>query len=357
MDSDISQSKELSLVERFRKSWFPPAAVAGAFAAFVTAAFRVRPTPKPAPPKPAPASKPKPFELEVLQAPPLRLEREYRLLAEIGGAASAHPFRRSLKGVAIGGVDRIYALGDDEVRIFGPEGEPYVGGWKVPEGIACLAVDANLRTYLGSLGRVDIYDAKGAHVGGFSVGETGKPASVTSVKVYKDEVLAADASSRLIRRHDLRGKQIGTIGTTSKTSGFMLPNGWLDIDVDSKGTVYATDTGRHKVTAWSIEGSLLGSFGKFGMSDPADFVGCCNPVNLAASPDGKIVTGEKMVARVKVYEAGGRLLAVIGPENFDPACTHIHLAVDSKGRILAADPVRREIKLFGPVTKPENRNS
>ena len=64
-------------------------------------------------------------------------------------------------------------------------------------------------------------------------------------------------------------------------------------------------------------------------------------MNLATTPDGKVVTAEKMVARVKVFEPDGRLLAVIGPEHFDPKCTQIHLAVDSKGRILAADPVRR----------------
>ena len=141
------------------------------------------------------------------------------------------------------------------------------------------------------------------------------------------------------------------IGTKNKTGNFMLPNRWLDIDVDARGVIRATDTGRHLVTAWALDGSPLGSFGKFGMSNPADFVGCCNPVNLALTPDGKIVTGDKMVARVKVYEPDGRLLAVIGPEHFDQSCVHIYLAVDSKGRILAADPVRREITIFSLMVK------
>jgi len=115
--------------------------------------------------------------------------------------------------------------------------------------------------------------------------------------------------------------------------------------------VRATDTGRHQVSSWALDGTPLGKFGKFGMSDPADFVGCCNPMNVATTPDGKVVTAEKMVARVKVYEPDGRLLAVIGPEHFDAKCTQIHLAVDAKGRILAADPVRREITVFAPVVK------
>jgi hypothetical protein len=62
---------------------------------------------------------------------------------------------------------------------------------------------------------------------------------------------------------------------------------------------------------------------------------------------------------VKVFEPDGRLLAVIGTEHFDPMCTQIPLAVDSRGRILAADPVRRRIQVFAPaapgVTPEETR--
>ena len=111
--------------------------------------------------------------------------------------------------------------------------------------------------------------------------------------------------------------------------------------------VYATDTGRHQVTTWKLDGAPVAAFGKFGQAKPEDFVGCCNPVNLAVAPDGCVVTGEKVAARVKVFGPDRALLAVIGPEHFDPMCTHIHLAVDSSGRIVAADPVRRTITIFG----------
>jgi hypothetical protein len=66
------------------------------------------------------------------------------------------------------------------------------------------------------------------------------------------------------------------------------------------------------------------------------------------------VTAEKMVTRVKVFEPDGRLLAVIGPENFDPGCTHIYLAVDAQGRIFAADPIRREVKIFAQTGKDKS---
>jgi hypothetical protein len=82
------------------------------------------------------------------------------------------------------------------------------------------------------------------------------------------------------------------------------------------------------------------------MQKPEDFVGCCNPVNVAVAPDGSIVTAEKVAARVKVYAKDRTLLAVIGPENFDPMCWHIYVAVDSTGRIVTADPERRTIAVF-----------
>lgn len=339
------------LLDRLRKSWFPPAAVVGAFSAFVAASFRTRPEPKASPLGTAPRSSPKPVSLTVLSQPRIPvLDLEYSLSFILGGAASAYPFRRSLAGVAVGAGDIIVALGDDEVRIFDSRGS-FVRNWRVVPKASCIAVSPDQQIYIGVAENVEIYDTDGNRKRGFAVDEKRRQAEITAVRVYKSNILVADASARIIRRFDLDGRQIGEIGRKNKAGSFILPNRWLDFDVDSKGIVRATDTGRHLVTSWTLDGSPIGSFGKFGMSNPEDFVGCCNPVNLAAMPGDKIVTAEKMIARVKVYESNGRLLAVIGPENFDPQCTHIHLAVDSKERILAADPVRREIKVFSRVVK------
>jgi hypothetical protein len=349
MEPNENESQPVGLLDRFRKSWFPPAAVFGALAAFVAATFRVRPEPKANYGPTKPAGSPKPSDpLVVLTEPPGGLERKYTRTAVLAGSESAHPFQSSLAGIAIGAGDSVYALGDDEVRVFGPAGA-LLRAWKVSKGALCLAVDPKDQVYLGIPGRVEIYDAAGRPAGGFAVGDKANPAGITAIKAFRNQILVADASSRLIRRYDTSGNALGLIGDKTKTGSFILPNGWLDFDVDAEGMVCATDTGRHLVTTWTLEGEPVGSFGRFGMSDPTDFVGCCNPVNLATAPDGMIVTGEKMVARVKVYEPGGRLLAVIGPENFDPDCTHIFLDVDSKGRILAADPVRRQIAVYSLV--------
>jgi len=353
MDSNEENTDMALLVKervRFWRVWFAPVAAVGALAALVTGALRTRPTPS-APPPPAPTPPltpgiPRSLPMAAVPVAPARqFDRHYVQTAVLGGSASPDELRRSLAGIATGAGDHVYVLGDDEVRIFDPLLRR-VRAWRAPENASAVGVGPDSRVYVGSPGRVDVLDGNGRHVGGFPTGEKDRPADVTAIKVFGTDVLVADANSRVIRRHDLDGTPRGLIGTQGKTGSFMLPNRSLDIAVDAKGVVYATDPGRHKVTSWALDGTPIGKFGKFGMTAPEDFVGCCNPVNVAVTPDGKVVTGEKMVARVKVFDPDGTLLAVIGPEHFDPSCIHIHLAVDSKGRILAGDPVRREVKVF-----------
>ncbi len=233
--------------------------------------------------------------------------------------------------------DQVLALGDGEVRVFTAGGEP-VRQWPAGSGAECLTAGPDGRVYVGGAGRVDVFESGGRRVGGFVFGDAAKPPSVSAIAVHGPDILVADASARIIRRFDAAGRQRNLIGDQGKTKTFMLPNGSLDVDVDAAGVVRATDTGRHQVTSWALDGTPIGKFGKFGMQRPGRLRWLLQPVNVAATPDGKVVTAEKMVARVKVFEPDGRLLAVIGTEHFDPMCTQIHLAVDSKGRILAADP-------------------
>jgi len=353
MDSNEKEIPISPFLNRIKKSWFPVAAVAGALTSFVAASLRTRPVPAGDPGSSEPPDSPTQPELTVLQIePPVELQRKYAKTAVLGGDASSHPFRHSLTDIDIGAEDTIYSLGDDEVRIFGSDGT-FIRKWNVVPKTGCLEVGPDGRVYVGALGRVEIYTPLGEHSGSLEISGEKRPAAVTAIRILGSEILVADATARIIYRYDTNGKRLGTIGDKLKTGSFMLPNGWLDIDVDSFGTIWATDTGRHRVTGWVLDGSPVADFGKFGMQSPSDFVGCCNPVNIAVTPDGNIVTAEKMISRVKVYDPDGTLLAFIGPENFDPKCTLIHLAVDSRGRILTADPIRREIKIFTPQIQGE----
>jgi sugar lactone lactonase YvrE len=354
-DSNKKPAKPETLLERFRKSSFPPAAALGAFASFSTTAFGSGPDARAKSPQNKPLLKID-FAATPVSVAPAHYEIDYAPVLILGGTASEHAFRRSLIGIDVDSKDKIYVLGDGEVRTFEPDGK-LIRSWKAPDGAACIHIGSAEQVYVGLAGRVEIYSATGVHKGGFAAEANGKPAGITAIRTWGQEILVADAAARKIRRYDRGGKQLGEIGTQSKTGGFMLPNRSLDIAVDANGIVFATDTGRHRVSSWVMDGSPAGHFGKFGLAKPEDFVGCCNPVNLAVGPDGKIITAEKVISRVKVFTRDGKLLGLIGPEHFDPKCIHLHLAVDSRGRILVADPVRMEIKAFSPSIQSENNRS
>ena len=327
--------------EFLTKRLLPAATVVGAFG--VIGAAVLRPGAPPTASKPSPS--PEPATALPAMASTEALPQKYAKVAVFAGPGTAGEFRRDLSGLAVGPGDSVFALGDDEVRVFDPSGN-VSRSWGIPKDATCLGVAADGRVAVGARGRVDLFDAAGTRVGGFTCGSPDKPSAVTAVRLRGDEVLVADSAARVIRRYDRGGRELGLIGAQNKTGGFMLPNRSLDFDVDAGGTVYAADAGRHRVSSWTLDGAPVSSFGKFGMAKLEDFVGCCNPVNVAVAADGCIVTAEKAISRVKVFGTDRSLLAVIGPEHFDPMLVHIHVAVDSSGRILAADPVRRTVAVF-----------
>jgi hypothetical protein len=345
---DQSDSKKPELLERLKMNSFPPAAFAGAFASFASAALG----------RTAEKSKAHnrgdsgftQISLSGSRPSSTPLELQYTQKAALPR------FSRALSGVATDQGDRIIVLADGEVRTFNHAGS-FLRGWKAPESAACIRAGRDERIYIGAGSRVEILDNSGNRQGGFEVSRDGKPGSITALKTTDREILIADAAARMIHRYDFAGKRLGEIGTQNKAGGFMLPNRSLDIDVNSEGFVLASDPGRHRVSLWTLEGTPVRHFGKFGMMNPEDFVGCCNPVNLAFSPGGRIVTAEKVIARVKVYDSAGKLLALIGPEHFDARCTHLYLAVDSRGRILVGDPMRLEVKIFSAEGKPGGREN
>jgi hypothetical protein len=337
---DPVESKQKKLLQRLKELGISSAAAIGAFSSLADSAPQSRPDYAKKSPEASPL-------IQISSSNTFTPTLQYAQSFVLGKSASF--LSHALSGVAVDHEDKIYVLGDGQVFIFSPGGD-FIRKWKAPEGAICLTVSPDKRIWIGTSGRVAIYADDGNQLRSFAVGDAARPARITSIKILNNQILIADAAARHIRRYDLSGKQTGELGTKGQP-GFMLPNGSLDIAVDGKGMVWATDPGRHRVSSWNSEGLRIGYFGKFGQQNVENFVGCCNPVNLAIAPDGKIVTGEKVTARVKVFDADGKLLALIGPEHFDQNNKHLHLAVDSKGRIIVADPVRLELKIFSPDIK------
>ncbi|MCX7803772.1 MAG: hypothetical protein N3A38_01150, partial [Planctomycetota bacterium] len=94
-------------------------------------------------------------------------------------------------------------------------------------------------------------------------------------------------------------------------------------------------------------GRFMSSWGRPSMGLDG-FCGCCNPTDIAVFPDGRVVTSEKGIARLKVHDPAGNVLAYIGPSFFDAGAAGIDLAVSFSGEIYAADPSSGRILVFAP---------
>jgi hypothetical protein len=162
------------------------------------------------------------------------------------------------------------------------------------------------------------------------------------------EVFVADARNLCIQRFDREGVFAGAIGKRdNKTEflGLIAPSPFLDFVVDKDGQVIVGNPGRLRVETYTTDGKLLGFWGEPGLA-PERFCGCCNPTNLALTREGFVVTSEKGLPRVKVYDRTGKMLAYIPPRMFSEAAEGMDLAVDSRDRIYVAEPVKGRILVF-----------
>ena len=69
---------------------------------------------------------------------------------------------------------------------------------------------------------------------------------------------------------------------------------------------------------------------------------------MAVTDGARVWVTEKAGPRAKVYDSGGKLLAVIATGVFDPNCKNMSIAADSRGRVYVADTVKLQILVFEP---------
>jgi DNA-binding beta-propeller fold protein YncE len=254
-----------------------------------------------------------------------------------------------LKGIALDAQDRLYAAGALGIRVL-DAGGALVREWSVSAPATCVAVDANGNVYVGSQSRVEAFDPEGKPLRAW--GEPGRGRGelyyVTALAVAGPDVLVADAGNRCIHRFDLTGDFIDEIGTRDAAAGLpglVCPSPYLDLAIDSASTLHVTNPGLWHVERYSLDGKLMGAWGESG-TRPEQFTGCCNPTNIALRADGAVVVAEKATPRVKVYDAGGALLAFLGPEHFTMEAAGLDIAIDSTGRLFVADPGDGRIRIF-----------
>ncbi len=254
-----------------------------------------------------------------------------------------------LRGIAIDLNDNVYLAGAESVRMVTADGKP-LREWTISGAATCVDVDAEGSVYVGQRTKIEVFDNQGELIRTW--GKEGKEAGefrfVSGIAVHGANVFVADAGNRCVHRFDTTGDFIDDIGKRNEekgVDGIVCPSAFLDVTVDDEGVLFVTNPGRSRVEQYRTDGTLIHYWGEAG-AQAERFFGCCNPTNLALLPDDRLVTAEKILTRVKVYDTEGMLLAYIGSEHFTKNAEGLDIAVDSKGRIFIIDPDNGRVSVF-----------
>jgi len=258
--------------------------------------------------------------------------------------------------------DRIYIAGDKSIRILDSQ-DKILSEIKLSDTPQCLTIANDGSIYVGMKEHLEVYNPGGKLITKWN--SLGQNVVITAIAVSGNDVFISDASGKIVLRYDTSGKLKGTIGRRDPDKGvpgFVVPSPYFDLAIAPDGLLRVVNPGLHKIETYTYDGDLESSWGDTSI-DIKGFSGCCNPVNIAVFSDGRLVTCEKGIPRVKIYSSKGIFESVVaGAESFantvgiyNPADTKddstkaIDIAVDSKKRILILDPVEKTVRVF--VTK------
>jgi hypothetical protein len=296
------------------------------------------------------------YDLEELDTidPNLILYKESARVVDTGFSES--------HGIAVSPKGSIYVAGDKAIRKLAENGNT-LSEIKLADTPTCLTVDDDGKTYIGMKDYVQVYDDRGKQLAIWQ--NLGKDTVLTSIAVSKNDVFVADAGNRIIHRFDTTGKLINRIGAKDKNRnipGFFIPSPHFDIAVASDGLLRVVNPGNHRIEAYTFNGDLEFSWGKFSNVNIEGFCGCCNPVNFAILSDETFVTCEKGLVRVKIYNQNGIFIGVVAGSkqltgkagricNIPAECQSraFDVAVDSHDRIFVLDTNKNIVRIFSRI--------
>jgi len=286
---------------------------------------------------------------------------------------SARPISTGLnasKAVAVGPDGRLYVAGDELIRVYaeGPDSNfSFFGEIKLQGAPRCLTVADDGKFYIGTKDHVEVYDGRGKRLASWK--DPCDTSVLTSIAVSKNDVFVADAGNRIVLHYDTTGRLINRIGGKDKDRnipGFIVPSPYFDLAVARDGLLRVTNPGCHRIEAYTFDGDLEFSWGRFSPGVEG-FCGCCNPVNFAILDDESFVTCEKGLIRVKIYDPDGIFVGVVaGPEQlleggtariceFPAQCQAggFDVAVDARGRIFVLDTIRNIVRVYTRKNKEQ----
>ncbi len=168
----------------------------------------------------------------------------------------------------------------------------------------CDIVVDETAVYLLYPAGIGLYSSNGQKTGDWEA--CGDNSDYCALTVTKEYVFVTDAENKNIVQYD---KQGGLVRFIQSPEGFIIPSYAFDI-ISINDTVYCVNSGRHQIESYTSDGEFIDSFGKSG-AEAGAFAGCCNPVYLAKSSGGHILTSEKGNPRISCYGKKGKFRSIL----------------------------------------------
>ncbi len=266
------------------------------------------------------------------------------------------------RAIAVDSKGTIHIAGDKAIRKFAESGN-LLGEIRLADMPRCLTIADDGKFYIAFKEHVEVYDGQGKRLATWQ--NLGNDAVLTGIAVSKNDVFVADAGNRIVHRFDKTGKLINRIGAKDKDRnipGFFIPSPHFDLVVASDGLLRVVNPGNHRIEAYTFDGDLEFSWGKFSNVNINGFCGCCNPVNFAILADDSFVTVEKGLVRVKIYDQDGIFTGVVAGSkqltgkagricNIPAECQSraFDVAVDAHERIFVLDTNKNIVRIFTKI--------
>ena len=254
------------------------------------------------------------------------------------------PFETS-KALAVDKDDNIYVSGDKSILILTKEGKKFTQ-FDTDITATALAISDTEIIYAAFENHIATYSKSGELLKEWPSFK--KESYITSLVINGSKIFIADAELEVVHEYKTDGTYLRSIGSKDKeqADSFILPSYFFDVAISPDKTLWAANTGKHKLVSFNSDGELVSTWGETSAA-VEDFCGCCNPSHFAIMHDGSFITAEKGIVRVKKYSKTGKFVcAIAGPDHFETSSTGLEIAINSENDILVLEPAVRKIHIF-----------
>lgn len=242
--------------------------------------------------------------------------------------------------------NRIFLLTKNQIKIISPEGSK-ISEIPIQDNASAFTICSEELLYVCFGNKVLIYNSEGLLINESLTEPT--QSYFSSIAVGEDKVFVADAGRRKVLVYDKElNKNTSFTGESgvSEVHGFIVPSNQFSLTLNTDDELWVVNPGLHAIQNYSHTGRLRGYWSKTSF-EPDGFTGCCNPCFIKFLNNGKLLTSEKGLVRVKIHRESGELVSVVAPpRKFKSGGSAPAITSDENNNIIILDFDNNMIRFF-----------